>query len=238
MGLKSLLLAATVVAVPGLAVAGSLPVPASSYDWTGFYVGAVAGGGLIDATGPGYYYGNYYDISGSEAGAVAGGTAGANLQFGAGVIGLEGDIMWSSLDVSEAGYYTGDYYVMHSDWDWLATVRARAGVAVDRALIYVTGGLAIVDRKNSFCYEDPCGSYDDGYYDAEDSGVQVGFAAGAGVEYAVSQHATVKLDYLYIGLPTAGASSEYLRDDDYEPFNFKSNSQLLRLGVNWKFGGR
>ena len=94
----------------------------------------------------------------------AGGTVGANLQFGAGVIGLEGDIMWSSLDVSEAGYYTGDYYVMHSDWDWLATLRARAGVAVDRALIYVTGGLAIVDRKNSFCYEDPCGSYDDGYW--------------------------------------------------------------------------
>ena len=71
------------------------------------------------------------------------------------MLGLETDIQYADLggdrnDLRRRGIFVGD----SSDGiDWFGTVRARAGFAFDRALIYATGGFAYGDignRSNGF----------------------------------------------------------------------------------------
>jgi len=94
-------------------------VVSPAYDWTGLYVGALAGYGWGDAQG-----------SNNPDGVLLGGTLGYNAQFGQFVAGLETDLAWSNLD-------DHDY-----ELDYLGTVRGRLGWAFDRFMPYVTGGLA------------------------------------------------------------------------------------------------
>jgi opacity protein-like surface antigen len=36
---------------------------------------------------------------------------------------------------------------LDAKWSWFSTIRACAGVVYDRALFYLTGGVAFVDQK-------------------------------------------------------------------------------------------
>ena len=88
-----------------------------------------------------------------DGGFTGGGQIGYNYQIGSFVIGLETDIQWADTDQDEtvaflpAGvpgtFVPGEFRSNLSDW--FGTVRARAGVAFDRVLVYATGGLAYTD---------------------------------------------------------------------------------------------
>ena len=100
------------------------------YNWTGFYIGANGGGGF------GY---SKWDTTSSfnPTGGVAGGTLGYNYQFGAVVLGVEGDIDWAGLSGSTTGGCPAGCKTSDS---WLSTVRGRLGYAADRFMPYITGG--------------------------------------------------------------------------------------------------
>src|SRR5215471_17813955 len=121
--------------------------PVSVYNWTGFYVG-VNGGGIW---------------SGGDSEFLIGGTLGYNWQQPGSpfVFGLEGDIDW----VSGGGH------------SYFATARGRIGYAVDRWMIYATGGAAFTDLVGS----------------------NVGGTVGAGLEYAITPSVSVKGEYLFAG---------------------------------------
>jgi outer membrane immunogenic protein len=213
-----------------LAPAYKAPVVAPMFNWTGFYVGGVAGGGLMtSSTGDPEHEIWDNDVHLRDWGGTAGLTAGYNAQFGAGVLGLEGDLNWSSFKNSFQNGSSSDEYVS-TKWNWFATVRLRGGVAVDRAMIYATGGLAFVD-VNYFTISDPtsaCGTSSC----ARASKVQTGFVVGAGAEYAVAPNMTFKLEYLYIGLPDQ--RSRRVDDPDYT-IVFNSSAHIGRFGLNWHF---
>uniref|UniRef100_UPI00191D0345 outer membrane protein n=1 Tax=Microvirga zambiensis TaxID=1402137 RepID=UPI00191D0345 len=95
----------------------------------------------------------FFPDNGGDGGFTGGGQIGYNYQIGSFVIGLETDIQWADTDQDEtvafipAGvpgtFVPGEFRSNLSDW--FGTVRARAGVAFDRVLIYATGGLAYTD---------------------------------------------------------------------------------------------
>jgi opacity protein-like surface antigen len=139
----------------------------SSFSWTGFYVGVNAGGAFdtsnINATLGGAWIGDP-DNAGVTAAArhrldlngfTGGGQIGYNYQVNNFVLGVEADAEYLGLKSSYAtgalpGVATGIYSAMaSSSSDWLVTLRPRLGVAVDRALFYVTGGLAIANNDFS-----------------------------------------------------------------------------------------
>lgn len=206
-----------------------LPDAAAVEDWSGFYLGAVAGAGLFTSTmvdndeNISYGYSDLTDWGGS-----AGATAGYNAQFGAGVVGIEADINWSSFSNS---FYDA-YDTQHDrSWQWYSTIRARAGLAVDQALFYATAGLVIasLDFKGDYDPPNDCGDYS-GYCL---TGMQVGLAVGAGAEFMVSDNMSVKLEGLYLGLPTSYADDVYQGD----PNNYQLASHVFvaRAGVNFHF---
>jgi outer membrane immunogenic protein len=145
------------------------------FTWTGFYVGVNAGYGwnTNDSITVG---GVRFDLD-DEGGFVGGAQAGYNYQIGSFVVGLEGDIQYADFggddrfDFDRDGIVDDDF----NNSDWFGTVRARAGVAFDRALIYATGGFAFADDAT-------------------------GWTVGGGLEYAFTNNLSAKVEGLYVNL--------------------------------------
>jgi outer membrane immunogenic protein len=207
-----------------------VPEAAAVEDWSGFYLGGVVGAGLFTSTmvdndeNISYGYSDLTDWGGS-----AGVTAGYNVQFGAGVVGVEADINWSSFSNS---FYDEAYDTQHDrSWEWYSTIRGRAGLAVDKALFYGTAGLVIasLDFKGDYDPENDCGDY----YGYCLTGTQVGLALGAGAEFMVSDNLSVKVEGLYLGLPTSMADDVYT--EDANNYQLESHVFVARAGLNLHF---
>lgn len=170
-----------------------------SFDWTGFYIGVHGGYGGGDFEYP-FDFDEVFtgDASINSSGFFAGGQAGFNWQMNNFVFGLETDIAWSDIkgeldfDIDGA---PGDLSA-GSSVDWFGTTRLRAGVlAAPQLLVYGTGGVAYGDVNHSYDLT----SFSPGLEDST-SETQVGWAAGAGFEYMVTQNITLKTEYLYVDL--------------------------------------
>src|SRR5579871_199038 len=103
--MKKILSAALIVAATSVAANAAdmslpykaAPVAQSVYNWTGFYLGGTAGGGIAnsDHTSPDAVF---PDAKFNETFGMVGLTAGYNWQFGHTVLGIEGDYNWSNVD--------------------------------------------------------------------------------------------------------------------------------------------
>ena len=190
------------------------PAPmAQVYNWTGFYLGANAGGGW----GRSWWSGNAAPVNFS--GAQAGGTAGYNWQYGHTVLGLEGDVDWSNLKGtnSSAGCPGG---CTTSD-DWLSTVRGRAGYAFGSIMPYVTGGVAVGDINAAA----------GGFPGA--SATRAGWTVGGGLEVALPGNWSVKAEYLHVDLGSFNCGTSC---GPTPTNNVSMHDNVVRAGVNYHFG--
>jgi outer membrane immunogenic protein len=214
------------MAPPPRAPAAYIPAP-PPFSWTGFYVGLNAGYGFGSSTWstPAGSVGSF-----SMNGALAGGTIGGNYQIGQFVIGAEGDIDWQNLRGASGAGICAPAAIggCATASDWLATLRARAGFAADRALFYITGGGAFTDIKPS------TGALSYG------GGTEAGWTAGAGVEYAMTDNWTAKVEYLYADFEkatcnTSSCSVGNLFVPGVAPASVSFHENIVRAGVNYKF---
>ena len=241
------------------AAAADLPVkapPAPAYQWTGCYggfnVGAGASGSDFGSTvdpgthllgdDPGLVSG---DGSGSAntVGFIGGGQAGCNFQTGTIVVGLEGDFDYFhskpriNNDTNTLADGATPFTVTQSlTTEYLATVRPRLGLAADRNLAYITGGAAFTRASYSESYVD--GAAPPGAGLASVSKSLVGWAAGAGWEYALAEHWTFRAEYLFARFPTSnalGAISDAGGGTNALHGSADLTIQLLRAGLSFKF---
>jgi outer membrane immunogenic protein len=184
-----------------------------AYNWTGFYLGANAGGGWGRSwwSGPG----TAVDLSGAQAG----GTAGYNWQFGNTVLGLESDLDWSNLKgTNSAGCAAAGCTTQN---DWLSTVRGRVGYAFGGVMPYVTGGLAVGDIKAST----------PGFAGA--STTNAGWAVGGGLEFALPGNWSAKAEYLHVNLGNLNCGTSC---GPTAPNNVSMHDNVVRAGLNYHFG--
>ena len=204
--------AAAVLTTAGSAMAADMAVD-PVYDWTGFYLGANAGYGFAgdDKVGlsPG---GNVGELK--IHGIFGGAEAGFNYQMNSIVLGIETDIQLSDVSDDDSDGVLGD---SSSDVDYFGTLRGRAGVAFDKALIYGTGGLAYAGVD----YNAPAG--------INDNYTEVGYTLGGGLEYAFDDAWTMKAEYLFINLGHKTLSSGGVSTVATPSF------QTVRVGVNYRF---
>jgi outer membrane immunogenic protein len=214
---------AGVFAVSGSAFAADLPnrnkapaapVYAPAFTWTGVYLGVNAGYGFGQISKAGAYFDD-------PQGFVGGGQVGYNYQISPNfVLGLEADIQYADLraKTNAVGRTGGLTAGTKNGVEWFGTVRPRVGYAIDRTLLYVTGGLAYGEQKLTV---PGVGS---------GSSTNVGYTLGAGVEYAFTNNLTGKVEGLYLDL----------NDHNYVTttrVSTKSGSEfgVVRAGVNYKF---
>src|SRR5580700_3583315 len=130
------------------------PVYAAPFSWTGFYLGASAGG--IGLSSENTYTGtdNGFTAPGNGdtnrgTGVLAGGTIGYNYQgWGPWVIGIEADYSMASAQTGSSAdfnFFGGNGSASISN---LGTVRGRLGWASDHTLLFITGGVAWGDVTN------------------------------------------------------------------------------------------
>ncbi|MEX0851744.1 MAG: outer membrane protein [Bauldia sp.] len=143
----------------------------------------------------------------SGSGWLGGAYAGANFQTGTNlVLGVEGDFTFTG----KSG--TSGTTTISSPWN--STLRGRVGYATGRVLVYGTGGLAIGQVK----------AVDTGLASSETS-TRLGWTAGAGVDVALTQNLTGRLEYRYTNL---GSTT-------FMPGTFSYASHDVMVGVGFKF---
>ncbi len=179
------------------------------FSWAGPYVGAQIGYGWGETRGKIKGSRRGIDTDGVIGGLYGGYNAQLTPNF---VLGGEADISWS--DISGDRSIGGRKYEARTDWQ--GTIRARAGAAFDRILVYGTGGVAFAGNNMK---KQARGS---------EGQTHVGWTLGAGVEGAITENIVARGEYLYAGYGK----------QDYNKINAKGvdlNTSVVRAGVAYKF---
>lgn len=185
--------------------------PRTSHNWTGFYVGGHVGYGWNKFSSTNATIGaRTYDGNGWLGGVQAG----YNYEIDPVVIGVEGDFSFSDV-----GYSTTSSGVTSKvKNDYFATAAARLGYAFDRFLVYAKGGGAWTRDKDSV------GGLTGTFY-------RTGWLFGAGVEYALADHWSVKAEYDYLGFPSISENFAHTTG----PSQVSLRAQLVKFGFNYHF---
>jgi len=224
------------VAGPAMAADLSMPVKAPPiaqvFSWTGFYIGIDGGGswgrskhvdqitGLDDAP--------WFDVNGG----LVGGTAGYNWQMGNFVLGVEGDMSWvgqngSAVDTGPGG---NPAFSSFTNERWLATVRGRAGYAVNSMLLYVTAGYAAAGVNVGVT------STATGVIIDQATPTRSGWTGGAGIEWGFALNWSAKVEYLYVDLGNTGFVTPNL-GPGFNRGSVPLNDNIVRAGIDYHFGG-
>jgi outer membrane immunogenic protein len=245
---KSLLVAVVVSTsgVTGSALAADLAVktprsgPVPAFSWTSCYFGMHAGGSFAstDITDPvqlaeGGGAAGVTTAHVSPSGAVIGGQLGCDYQFAPNwVAGIEGAASGSTLKGSKTvglpDGFAGDQALVSSRTDFLPSVTARLGYAIDRTLLYGKAGVAWASDKYTVA-----GSFQGANFDYEGFDTRTGWTAGAGVEWAFSRNWSVNVEYDYYSF---GRGTSTLTDNVSGLTGLvdaKQSIQVVKAGLNF-----
>jgi outer membrane immunogenic protein len=233
---------AIVVLMGGPALAADMPVktpvpkepPFVVYNWTGFYVGIQGGSGwssgVVQTDARPFSSGSY-----QPNGGLIGGTLGFNVQLDHVVLGLEADgsgswIKGDTIGTDPiSGNCGGAVPRCFSNLQSLETFRARAGVAMDNVLPYVTGGLAVGSLHGQEGDIAANGAFGAG------TTTVAGWTAGLGVEAMFNRYWSAKVEYLYVNFGNHAIFNDNVAGVIL-PENLKYTVNVLRVGVNYRFG--
>jgi outer membrane immunogenic protein len=219
--------AAVLLPMPS-ALAADLDVPPpdfrpASFDWSGPYIGVFGAAVAVDGTFDGVCscVDEYTNIEHSGIGYAGGILGGWNYQMDSIVFGVEGDWAFGGTVA------TNDEPLIDTDLSFnnIATLRARAGWAMDNTLLYVTGGLAAVDMEFGAVITNH----------VDDSQWVYGWTAGGGLEHAFTPNFSGRIEYLYVDLEDAdfnvvdGATTL----DATQSFD---DIHMVRVGLTYNFG--
>jgi outer membrane immunogenic protein len=111
------------------------------------------------------------------------------------------------------------------DVNWVATVVGRAGVAYDRILLYGLAGVAWADVETAASIINPA------VISLTGGETHVGWTVGFGVEWALSNRVSARIEYAHIDL-----GNETHQLNGFVPVNVGLEMDTIRLGVNIKLG--
>jgi outer membrane immunogenic protein len=242
---------------------------ATVYDWGGGYIGINGG----YAFGQSEWGSDPLNPSGNSStgnfhvnGGLVGATIGVSGQWGAWVLGVEGDFDWQGLSGSGSSSFctslitsttpntrnfVGDTIIINAPpaglscktaSNWLGTLRARFGYAWDRVLVYGTAGGAGANVETALTglpYQ---------------NNAEFGWTVGGGVEVALAENWTFKVEYLFVDLGNAVCNHGYSCGYDVAALTtgtgqsatttppvgasmaVRLNENIVRVGLNFKFG--
>jgi outer membrane immunogenic protein len=206
-------------------------VAPAAYNWSGCYIGIEGGGnwGRSSSTAASGTLSGLRLTSSDLSGGLLGGTVGCNYQVSTWVFGIEDDLSWTNKRGSANDLPPFNVTATNEFKEkWIDTLRGRFGFAWDRALFYATGGVAFADTSLTVC----------GVVCASDSRTRTGWTVGGGIEYAVWENVSLKLEYLHVDFGTAryidppvtvpGVLNIVTRD-------VRLTDDIVRAGLNWRF---
>lgn len=171
------------------------PPPAASScggPFSGFYAGGLIGfGGASTKTNVGI------ELKDNDRGFTGGGVAGYNWQCNGWLFGAESDINYFNADMTTGITCPtcGGTLSFGSEINWYGTVRARVGlVGNENFLIFATGGLAYGGLDHSI----NSNNFNGVTFSGTQSDTAIGWTAGGGIEYLLSDNWAFRADAMYI----------------------------------------
>ncbi len=216
---RAIIAALAIVPIATPAIAADLWQPQASFKdepvyepqrtrWDGFYLGINGGYGWSDNESFDTFA---FDID--PEGGFGGGQIGFNVVTGRLLLGAEADIQ--GADISDRSVVGGTS--LTTNIDYFGTVRGRLGFVSDRTLIYGTAGYAWADVDVT----------------ASAGGLSIsagdtlsGYVVGGGIEYALTDQWSTKLEYQYIDLEDERLNATDKLDNDFH---------TVRVGLNYRF---
>jgi len=217
--MKTLLLASTIllsistVAFAADAVTfGAAPAaPPAGFVWSGGYVG-LHGGYAWTNSKVNVDSDPAADVDGLNGG-LLGVHAGYNWQLDGNFVGgIEVDVehAWTKKDI----LFFNELFA-RGGTDWQGSARLRAGYAIDRTMVFVTGGVALANAS----VEMPI-------FDYNESRTFVGWTLGAGIDHALSDNWIASLEYRY---------NDFGSKSFPQGVKVDLNQQTVRAGISYKF---
>jgi outer membrane immunogenic protein len=245
------------------------PAPPPAPNWTGFYIG-VHGGAAWQSSKDW----NFFDPNGAVVpatlpardnplGAIGGIQGGFNWQLApAWVVGVEGDISWSSLADNRTigpllpaggtiltpggglapcipGFPVCNLQ-MSANTEWLSSVRGRLGFVGWNTLFYVTGGVAWANIEYSANW-----TIDNGRFQSTTSfnTTKTGWVVGGGAEWMATTNILLRAEYLFYDIRNGNVSASApvcVTGDgcSFVPFVYtwsNYNVQVARVALSYKF---
>jgi len=201
------------------------PVP-RAYSWTGFYLGSHVAAGFS------YRDWTLREGATTDAGdaAMVGGQFGYNYQIGKWVVGVEGDAAWGNL--KDESVCPDGINACWTRQNWLATVTGRVGYAFDQALFYLKGGAAFT--RSDYFKTAPIPSI----LDEKGGGRRDGWITGAGMEYALWNNWTMRLEYDYLDFGARTVALNNIATGVFaENVTVRQKAHEVKLGLNYLFNG-
>lgn len=245
--MKKLLLSTAMLGFTATGACAADVVEPVQFDWAGPYIGLQAGYAWgrndVDPTqvestvtdgdvNIERAVGVFPEKSGSIGmdGFVGGLHAGYNWQADSLVLGIEGDIEYADLDgdtdiVGVNAFKIGE---ASQEIDWLGSLRLRAGFAFDRALIYATGGLAVGGVEVEGSLPNALNSED-----ASNDDTEWGWTIGGGIEYALTDDLSARIEYRYTDL--GNTDVDFSDNGVIEKLKFENTFHAVRAGLSWHF---
>ncbi len=215
-------------------------------DWTGGYLGALAGYGWSqNAAGTSSFWtdtagtslaGTLPGFSFNGSGAFGGAETGMGWQSGGLYWGLEADVAAANITGSYVAPPGGGNFTIDSTIQWLSTVRARVGVPLDRALLFASGGLAFGGVQGTLHDR-----YNGGTTTLTTSDTQtgLGWTIGGGIAAALHNGWSIKAEYLYVDLGSQNFA--FPEDPSGSPGwplitnSSKTTASILRFGLDYRY---
>ncbi len=230
LALAALLVAGAANAADIFSAAPAYPsafTPVPYYNWTGLYVGVNGGGGFGNP--------NWYDITDTAGGSynatsgLVGGTLGYNaMTLAPFVFGEEVDLDVSRFRTTVA---TTPVCAPGCEFrsDWVGTARLRFGVAIDKFLPYVTGGISFAQLSTNL----------GGIPFGEQSKINISWTVGVGLEYLLWDRWSAKVEYLYIDssgitCDVACGATSLAGATTTNAVSFNLHENVVRFGLNYR----
>ena len=193
-------------------------------DWAGTYAGGSIGGGLFDSEVFDEDENIAYGFSNNDGfGGLAGFHVGHNFQNGNFVYGGVLSLSRTGFDETFETNFC-DPSVHSTALNSMASLRGRAGLANENALIYVTAGIAKISTDEVFECDGDEEFVNDGYN---------AFVGGIGAEYKVQDNISVGFEYL---IYEADDETAYeFGDTDNSVSTFDLGGHAVTLSVNYFF---
>ncbi len=205
--------------------------PITSEQWEGFYLGTHVGAvesstGILDLDR------QIFDDDGgtlftNDLNVTGGVHAGYNVQSGNRVFGIEADYSWT--DAGRSRLFEGGDHFLSSDIDGFGSIRGRAGLAVDNALIYFTGGVGLIDLNLSGTNDPSTPGSTDVSFDE-----QIAAVVGAGAEAKLGSNLSARLEYLHYFGGNEIDLCQVCNPDD--PAHASAALQVVRVGITYHIG--
>ena len=165
---------------------------------------------------------------------TAGAQVGYNVQKGCTLFGIEADWNWADLNANTRLFpltFPGDNS-LRTRIDNFGTIRTRTGVVVDQLLLFVTGGVAWTETRDSVHLVFPLVTER-----LSSNDTRWGWTAGFGTEYKLAPNVSLTSDVLYLSF---NDEDHTFNSPTFGRFRTKTDEEIwvARMGLNIRFGDR